>query len=112
MWCISKMPVLITLAPFKHLSDTLFVTLTLRTHPLIVMEHSTVVIGRPTILPAGKSTGLHYYVVVPKPNPTITEPFPGRCWAGGIVVVTFAIASKRSEFSCAASGTLAFHYGK
>jgi hypothetical protein len=53
--------------------------------------------------------GLHYYIVVP--TPAIGA---GRCWVDGTVVVEFALASpgNRERLKCAASGTIAFHYGK
>lgn len=52
--------------------------------------------------------GLHWYMVVPRPG--IGQ---GRCWVDGTVVVTFVLASKKSQFQCQAmNGGIAFHYGK
>jgi hypothetical protein len=58
---------------------------------------------------SGNYDGLHYYIVVPTPGIGA-----GRCWVDATVVVEFlrATPGNRSRHNCAASGTIAFHYGK
>jgi hypothetical protein len=58
-----------------------------------------------------KIDGLHYNVAFEKPNPTVAQPLPGKCWLYGTIVVTFVLQSKRSTFKCGETGTVAFHYG-
>lgn len=59
---------------------------------------------------SGGIDGLHWYMVVPRPNIGA-----GRCWVDGIVVVTFVRASKKADFKCQTpnvTSSPAFHYGK